>query len=112
MPRRPELVPPVWKQSARVWESLIEHAAIPSLVAHLRAMGEAGVFRDPSLTAMLVARLSNRAKLAALGHGALESALAEYRMASHGHTLIDQVLLSALSTAANPVAVEDRRRVA
>ena len=75
----PELVPPRWKQSARVWEALLGHAAVESLVAHLRPIGESGVFDDPSLTAMLVARLSNRTKLAALGKGALESVLCEYR---------------------------------
>ncbi|HEY3744063.1 MAG TPA: hypothetical protein VGL53_29665 [Bryobacteraceae bacterium] len=92
----PELVPPVWKRSPRVWEALLPHAAVESLVAHLRVIGESGVYEDPALSAMLIARLSNRAKLAALGAGALESALAEYRTVARGHAGVEQVLTAAL----------------
>src|SRR5580698_4659416 len=30
----PELVPSIWKQSPRIWEALLPHASIASLVAH------------------------------------------------------------------------------
>ena len=92
----PELVPPSWKHSARIWEALLPHAAVESLVAHLRAISESGVFDDPELAAMLIARLSNRAKLAALGSGALESALSEFRAIPRGHPGVEQVLAAAL----------------
>jgi hypothetical protein len=62
----------------------------------LRVIGESGVYEDPALSAMLIARLSNRAKLAALGAGALESALAEYRTVARGHAGVEQVLTAAL----------------
>jgi 60 kDa SS-A/Ro ribonucleoprotein len=101
-----ELVPSVWKQSPRVWEALLPHAAVESLVAHLRSIGESGVFDAPELTAMLIARLSNRPKLVALGTGALESALAEYRAIPRGHSGVEQILTAALRAIAqvNPEA--------
>ena len=107
----PELVPQRWKQSARVWEALLGYAAIESLVAHLRVIGESGVFDDPPLTAMLVARLSNRPKLMALGKGALESALYEYRTLVRGHASVEQVLNAALRAVASE-GTEARRQCA
>lgn len=107
----PELVPQRWKQSARVWESLLGYAAIESLVAHLRVIGESGVFDDPPLTAMLVARLSNRPKLMALGKGALESALHEYRTLVRKHASVEQVLNGALRAVASE-GTEARRQCA
>ena len=92
----PELVPPHWKQSARVWEALLTHAAVESLVAHLRVIGLSGLFDDAALTAMLVARLSNRPKLLALGKGAIESAVADYRAVARGHAAVEQILNAAL----------------
>ena len=105
----PELVPTHWKQSARVWEALIGHAAVESLVAHLRSIGDAGVFDDPALAAMLVARLSNRPKLRALGQGALESALAEYRICSRRHSAVEQVLHAAIRSIAAETPEASRR---
>ncbi len=100
----PELVPPHWKQSARVWEALLGYAPVESLVAHLRFIGLSGVYDEPELTAMLVARLSNRPKLVALGKDALESALAEWRAVARGHAAVEQVLNSALRAVAIPDA--------
>jgi 60 kDa SS-A/Ro ribonucleoprotein len=105
----PELVPPSWKRSPRIWEALLPHAAVESLVAHLRVIGEAGAFCDPELAAMLIARLSNRAKLAALGSGALESALAEYRSVARGHAGVEQVLTAALRAVAQESPESARR---
>jgi hypothetical protein len=107
----PELVPCNWKGSARVWEALMGHAAVESMVAHLRQMGEAGVFEDPALTAMVVTRLANRPKVLALGRGAIESALADYRTVARGHLAIEQVLAAALR-AVSSESVEPSRRCA
>ena len=107
----PELVPARWKQSSRVWEALLGYAAVESLVAHLRMIGESGVFDEPPLAAMLVARLSNRPKLAALGKGSLESALYEYRTLRRGHAGVEQVLNAALRAMVSD-APEARRQCA
>ena len=105
----PELVPAHWKQSARVWEALLSHSSVESLLAHLRVIGLSGLFEDPELTAMLVARVSNRSRLATLGRGALESALAEYRAGSRGHAAVDHVLNSALRAVASAVPEASRK---
>ena len=102
----PELVPPHWKQSARVWEALLAYAPVESLVAHLPFIGLSGVYDEPELTAMLVARLSNRSKLVALGKDALESALMESRTVARGHAAVEQVLNAALRA----VAIRDGGR--
>lgn len=101
----PELVPARWKQTARVWEALLGHSAVESLVAHLRVIGLSGLFDEPALTAMLMARLSNRPKLAGLGQAALETALADYRAAGCGHPGIEQILNAASRTVAGSVDV-------
>ena len=105
----PELVPMQWKGSARVWEALLEHAAVESMVAHLRHMGDAGVFEDSALTAVVVARLANRPRVLAMGKGAIEAALAEYRMAACGHTAIELVLTAALRAVSGEGAQASRR---
>ena len=105
----PELVPLHWKGSARVWEALMEHAAVESLVAHLRQMGQAGVFEDAALTMMVVARLANRSRVLALGKGAIESALTDYRTVARGHLAIEQVLTAALRAVSNDGAEASRR---
>jgi hypothetical protein len=105
----PELVPCQWKGSARVWEALIGHAAVESLLAHLRQMGNAGVFEEPALTAMVVARLANRPKVLALGKAAIESALAEYRTVARRHLAIEQVLTAALRAVSSTGAASNKR---
>jgi len=104
-----ELIPPMWKRSLRIWEALLPHAAVESLAANLRFIGESGVFDDPELAAMLIARLSNRTKLAVLGVGALESALSEFRAIPRGHPGVEQVLTAALRTVTAADASATRR---
>jgi len=108
----PELVPTNWKGSARVWEALLGHAAVESMVAHLRLMGDAGVFEDTALTAMVVARLANRPKVLALGKGAIETALSDYRTVARGHAAVEQVLTAALRAVSNETSTEASRRCA
>lgn len=96
----PELVPPRFKRTARIWEALLDHSPVPSLLSHLGSMAEAGLFANPELTAVVVARLSNRHRLASISKPAIEAALREYRQIAASHAAVEQVLAAALTAAA------------
>jgi 60 kDa SS-A/Ro ribonucleoprotein len=74
-----ELVPACWKESARVWEALIGRMSLGSLIANLRTIADAGVFREPMLAAVIVSRLSNRARLAEIDREQVEAGLEALR---------------------------------
>ena len=74
-----ELVPANWKESVRVWEALIGRISLASLLANLRAMADAGVFREPMLAAVVVSRLSNRTRLAEIERDQIQSAIESLR---------------------------------
>ncbi len=60
-----EMIPPEWKQSARVWEALLEHMPYPAMLDQLGKMTEAGLLGGHSAaTALVVARLMDRRRVA------------------------------------------------
>ena len=74
-----ELIPPRWKESARVWEALLGPMPLAALLANLRPMADAGVFREPMLAAVVVSRLSNNARLAEVDRSLVREAIGSLR---------------------------------
>jgi len=60
-----EMIPPQWKQSAAVWEALLENMPYAAMVSQLEKMTEAGLLAPQSAaTALVVARLMDRKRVA------------------------------------------------
>ena len=60
-----EMIPPQWKQSASVWEALLENMPYAAMVSQLGKMTEAGLLAPQSAaTALVVARLMDRKRVA------------------------------------------------
>jgi 60 kDa SS-A/Ro ribonucleoprotein len=77
-----ELIPREWKQSARVWEALLENMPYPHMVSQLGKMTEVGLLVPHSAAAALVvARLMDRKRVsnAKVDPFTLLSAAIEYR---------------------------------
>ena len=60
-----EMIPAAWKNSARVWEALIEQMPYAAMLRHLGKLTSVGLVRPRSAaTALVVARLSDRKRVA------------------------------------------------
>jgi 60 kDa SS-A/Ro ribonucleoprotein len=77
-----EMIPPEWRNSARVWEALLENMPYGSMLRYLGKMTEVGLLAPHSAAAALVvARLMDRKRVlnASIHPIALLSAWSEYR---------------------------------
>ena len=106
-----EMIPPEWKQSARVWEALLEHMPYPAMLDQLGKMTEAGLLGGHSAaTALVVARLMDRRRVvnAKVHPIALLTALLAYGQ-SHGAANILKALEDAFYMAMDNVEPSGRR---
>ncbi|BDC52612.1 60 kDa SS-A/Ro ribonucleoprotein [Bryobacterales bacterium F-183] len=101
---KPALVPARWKSSAAVWEALFDHLSYRQILRYLGALTQTGLLaRGASeYSALAVARLADRRRIAAAGIHPLRiaSAMRRYRLAGHAIESIFDALEEALHLAA------------
>jgi 60 kDa SS-A/Ro ribonucleoprotein len=96
-----EMIPAEWRNSARIWESLIEGMTSADIAQNLTALADAGVLAEESgATALVVARLMDRRRLAGanLGRQTLLRIRAEYARHPKALEVVIQALDSALES--------------
>ncbi len=93
-----DMIPAEWKGSAGIWESLIENMSARDLALNLLQIADAGVLAEESAaTALVVARLMDRRRVAASGLDAERVMRIRTEYARHPHAL--DVVLQALDSA-------------
>lgn len=100
---KPALIPARWKSFPAVWEALIDHLSYRQLLRYLGALTQAGLLaRGSEYSALAVARLADRRRVAAAGIHPLRiaSAMRRYRVAGHAVESIFDALEEALHLAA------------
>lgn len=100
---KPALIPAKWKSSPAVWEALIDHLSYRQLLRHLGALTQTGLLaRGSEYSALAVARLADRRRIAAAGVHPLRiaAAMRRYRLAGHAVESIFDALEEALHLAA------------
>ena len=100
---KPAMIPARWKTSPAVWEALIDHLSYRQLLRYLGALTQTGLLaRGSEYSALAVARLADRRRVAAAGVHPLRiaSAMRRYRLAGHAVESIFDALEEALHLAA------------
>lgn len=94
----PDMVPPEWKRSGAVWETLVERMTCAEMARNLIALADAGVLAEGNaVTALVVARLMDGRRILQSGIRPEELAALRAQYASHRESMA--VVLQALDAA-------------